>query len=434
MTAPAAAGDTIFALSSGAAPAAIGIVRVSGSGAGEALQSLAGSIPVARMATLARLREPSGALLDQALILWFPGPGTATGEDLAELHLHGGRATIAAVLEALAALPGLRLADPGEFTRRALANGRMDLAQVEGLADLLQAETELQRRSALRMADGGLSAMIHRWDGALLDLAAEIEAVIEFAEEEQDVTVDVAPVLTKIATLAGEMRLALSAPPAERLRDGVRIVIAGPVNAGKSSLLNALAGREAAIATEVPGTTRDLIEVPVVRRGVPLLFVDSAGLRDTDDTVERIGIDRAFAAIEDADVILWLGNPGQAPRVDRLIQVHGQCDRYECGRHSPDIVAVSAVTGEGLDRLWDVIFGQVATMIGEGDRLALNARQRSLLIQAESALTRQCARADDWLVTAEHVQEARRALGAITGRAGVEQMLDQLFGRFCIGK
>ena len=277
--------DTIFALSSGALPAGIGVVRVSGPNAAQALEKLAGILPEARRAMSATLRW-QGDMLDLALILWLPGPGTATGEDIAELHLHGGRAVVASVLDALGRQPGLRLAEPGEFTRRAFSNGKLDLAQAEGLADLLAAETEAQRRQALRQAEGGLGKLVGSWRERLLGLAARVEAAIEFAEDEDDVPALAPADLTGVAMLTVEMEAALSQPPAERLRDGVRIVVAGPTNAGKSSLINILAGREAAIASPIAGTTRDLIEIPVSIAGMPCLLIDSAGLREAGGQIE----------------------------------------------------------------------------------------------------------------------------------------------------
>ncbi|KEY98782.1 tRNA modification GTPase TrmE, partial [Sphingomonas sp. BHC-A] len=256
--------ETIFALSSGAPPAGIAVVRISGPAAGQALLALAGSLPPARRARLSSLRDPrDGALLDRALVLWFPGPDTATGEDLAELHCHGGRAVIAAVEQALASLEGLRRAEAGEFTRRAFTNGRMDLNAVEGLSDLLAAETQQQRRAALLMAEGHFSQRVEQWLRTLLNLSAMTEAALDFSDED-DVPDD--GIETRIGQgvriLAEDVRAVLASPSAERLRDGVRVVLAGPPNAGKSTLLNRLVGRDAAIVSDVAGTTRDRIEVP----------------------------------------------------------------------------------------------------------------------------------------------------------------------------
>lgn len=422
--------DTIFALSSGALPAGIGVVRVSGPNAAQALEKLAGTLPEARRAMSATLRW-QGDMLDRALILWLPGPGTATGEDIAELHLHGGRAVVASVLDALGRQPGLRLAEPGEFTRRAFSNGKLDLAQAEGLADLLAAETEAQRRQALRQAEGGLGKLVGSWRERLLGLAARVEAAIEFAEDEDDVPALAPADLTGVAMLTAEMEAALSQPPAERLRDGVRIVVAGPTNAGKSSLINILAGREAAIASPIAGTTRDLIEIPVSIAGMPCLLIDSAGLREAGGQIEQIGMARARAAIDGADLVLWLGPPAEVPDRDRAILVRAKADLDKAG--NDEDVATSTVTGEGLDRLRALLEARVRNLLPPADAIALNARHRERIGEAVAELHAAGAQTDI-LFIAEHLRQARIALDRITGRAGVEEMLDALFGRFCVGK
>jgi len=422
--------DTIFALSSGALPAGIAVVRVSGPQAAQALENLAGSLPEPRRAVTATLRW-QGEMLDRALVLWLPGPGTATGEDIAEFHLHGGRAVVASVLDALGALPGLRLAEPGEFTRRAFSNGKLDLAQAEGLADLLAAETEAQRRQALRQAEGGLGKLVGGWRERLLGLAAKVEAAIEFAEDEDDVPALAPADLAGIGELAADMTAALAQPPAERLRDGVRIVVAGPTNAGKSSLINVLAGREAAIASPVAGTTRDLIEIPVGIAGMPCLLIDSAGLREAGGHVEQIGMARARAAIDSADLILWLGSPAEAPDRDRTILVRAKADLGKSGGKGD--VATSTVTGEGLDQLRVLLEARIRGLLPPADAIALNARHRERVGEAVAEL-RAAEAQTDILFIAEHLRQARIALDRVTGRAGVEEMLDALFGRFCVGK
>jgi tRNA modification GTPase len=427
-----AARDTIFALSSGALPAGIAVVRVSGPQAADALRALAGRVPDARRAVTATLRDGTGDHLDRALVLWLPGPATATGEDIAEFHLHGGRAVVAAVLAALGALTSLRMAEPGEFTRRAFSNGRLDLAQTEGLADLLSAETEAQRRQALRLAEGGLGKLIGGWRERLLGLAARVEAALEFAEDEDDVPSLEVAALVGLTQLAAEMRAALDQPPAERLRDGVRIVVAGPANAGKSSLINILAGREAAITSPVAGTTRDLIEVPVSIAGMPCLLIDSAGLRESGGHVEQIGIIRARAAIESADLILWLGSSGDCPDRTRSILVRSKADLASKSAAEAD-VATSTVTGEGLNTLRALLEARLRALLPPADAVALNARHRERIDEARRE-TLAAAEQGDLLLVAEHLREARVALDRITGRAGVEDMLDALFGRFCIGK
>lgn len=424
--------DTIFALSSGALPAGIAVVRVSGPEAAQVLANLAGTLPEPRRAVSATLRWQD-EMLDRALVLWLPGPGTATGEDVAELHLHGGRAVVASVLAALGAQPSLRMAEPGEFTRRAFSNGKLDLAQAEGLADLLAAETEAQRRQALRQAEGGLGRLVGGWRERLLGLAARVEAAIEFAEDEDDVPALAPTDLAGIGVLADDMAAALAQPPAERLRDGVRIVVAGPTNAGKSSLINILAGREAAIASPIAGTTRDLIEIPVAIGGMPCLLIDSAGLREAGGHVEQIGMARARAAIEAADLILWLGPPEEVPDKARSILVRTKADLGKAKGEGEGDVATSTVTGDGLDQLRALLEARVRGLLPPADAIALNARHRERIGEAVTELQAAAAQTDI-LFIAEHLRQARIALDRITGRAGVEEMLDALFGRFCVGK
>lgn len=420
--------DTIFALSSGSPPAAIAVVRISGPQAGKALDSLSEVRPVPRRAALTSLRQ-GDEIIDNALVLWFPGPRTATGEDLAELHLHGGRAVVTRTLAALDAMPGLRPAQPGEFTRRAFENGRIDLAEAEGLADLLAAETESQRRAAFALAGGALSRQVARWEEILLGLAARVEAELDFSDE-GDVGEASGDIAAGIAALAGELENWLARPRAERLRDGVRVAIAGPPNAGKSTLINALAQREAAITSALAGTTRDLIEVPVAIGGIPYLLIDTAGLRSTAEEIEAIGIARAEEAIATADIILWLGAPDQPPPGE-VIKVQSKAD---LGRQAGSYdVRLSALSGQGLDRLVARLAESAARLLpGEGE-VALHQRHRLELAEALGWL-REAAGAGDSLIQAEGLRQARAALDRVTGRAGVEAMLDALFGRFCIGK
>lgn len=424
---------TIFAPSTGAPPAAIAIVRVSGSGALVAAQALAGDLPAPREARVRTLRDPAnGEHLDRALVLVFPGPATATGEDLVEFHLHGGRAVVAAVEAALAVQPGLRRAAPGEFTRRALANGRIDLAEAEGLGDLLMAETELQRRAALAMADGGLSRRIATWRNGLLGLAAQIEASLDFADEADVPAVLLDGIRDRAKSIAAEMATTLAVPPIERLRDGIRVVLAGPPNSGKSTLLNALARREAAIVSPIAGTTRDRIEVAVARDGIPFVLTDTAGLReDSDDAIERIGIARADEAIAGADLVLWLGDdPSPSPA---MLWVHARADLP--GRASlpaGPTVAVSAHNDGSVEALWIEVFRRASSMIPKPGDLALNARQARHCREAVAAL--EDIAASDELVVADALRRANVALARITGDVGIEPMLDALFGKFCIGK
>jgi tRNA modification GTPase len=423
--------DTIYALSSGSPPAAIAVVRISGERAGAALQALTGKRPKPRVATLASVRGAGGERLDTSLALLFPGPASATGEDVVELHLHGGRAVVAAVLEALSRIEGLREARPGEFTRRAFENGRIDLAEAEGLADLLEAETESQRRSALAMAGGAVGRLIEPWRQRLLGLAAGLEAVIDFSDEGE--VGDSLPMGWSggLAALSTEMEAILARPPADRLRDGVRVVIAGPPNVGKSSLLNYLSGREAAITSATAGTTRDVIEAPTAIAGTPFLLIDTAGLRDSEDEVEAIGVDRARDSLAAADLVLWLGPPDACPVAGKTMFVQSKID--SAPRDPSAQLHVSAETGEGMDALVAAIGERARSMLPKQGEVALNRRQRDSVAEAAAALVEARAQ-DDVLLVAENLRAARAALDRVTGRAGVEDMLDALFGRFCIGK
>ncbi|MDT7530178.1 tRNA uridine-5-carboxymethylaminomethyl(34) synthesis GTPase MnmE [Sphingopyxis sp. SE2] len=434
----------MFALSSGMPPAAIGVVRVSGPAAGAALQALAGRLPAPRRAVLAELKNGDGAALDRALILWFPGPATATGEDLAELHLHGGRAVVAAVEAALAALPGLRRAEPGEFTRRAFENGRIDLAEAEGLADLLAAETESQRVQALGMASGHVSRAVAGWQDRLLGLMAGAEAELNFADEDDVEVVEGAArrLISGMGALSDELGTWLARPAAEVIAEGLSVVIAGPPNAGKSTLINALAQRELAIVSPVEGTTRDVIETPLALDGIAMRFSDTAGIRgEGADAIEAIGIDRAKAAVEAADILLWLGRPKEAPEHPRCITIAPQADRWrgdaaaEADAAHCDL-ALSAATGEGMDKLHRMIVEMARTLLPREGEAALRQRQRAALAEAKQWLTVEAdsREAGDLILLAERLRLAATALDRITGRAGVEEMLDALFGRFCIGK
>ena len=423
--------DTIFALSSGSPPAGIAVVRVSGPKAGAALEALAGRLPPPRRASRAAFREAAGEPLDDGLMLWFPGPATATGEDLAELHLHGGRAVVAAVERALAALPGLRRAEPGEFTRRAFANGRIDLAEAEGLADLLEAETEVQRRAAIELAGGALSRRVEAWRDHLLMLSAQLEAVLDF-DDEGDVAALPATFLREISILADEIAAALEAPAAEVLREGFRVALAGPPNAGKSTLFNALVDSEAAITAPLAGTTRDVLVRPVALGGIPFSFVDMAGLREgSADTVENIGIERAHAEIERADLVLWLGPEDKGP--EGAWEIEPQADRPGHPVKRTTLYRVSAVTGEGLAELKRGLIAHAAASMPRPGETALNRRQRGLLEQAATALRSATGEADP-LLLAEDLRKARGAFDRLVGRSGTEDVLDALFGRFCIGK
>ena len=422
---------TIFALSSGAPPAGVGVIRVSGPDAQAALLALAGRIPQPRRASLARLREADGALLDEALVLWFPGPATATGEDLAEFHCHGGRAVLAAVERALGVLPGLRRAEPGEFTRRAFANGRIDLAEAEALGDLLSAETELARAAALANLGGALSQRVEEWRERVLAHSAEVEGVLDFSDEED--AADLPECFTwNISALAAEISEWLSRPRSERLGEGFRVVLAGPPNAGKSTLFNALVESEAAITSPIAGTTRDVIERSVAIAGVPFTFVDTAGLRDAGaDAIEAIGIARAEAELERADAVLWLGPEGQGPA--GAWEIAAQCDLPGFVPKASARFTLSATTGEGVAALKTALADAAGAALPKPGEAVLNARQHARLADAFDAL-KGAIHLSDPLLVAEELRRVRLSFDRLIGRATTEDMLDTLFGRFCIGK
>lgn len=423
--------DTIFALSSGAPPAAIAVVRISGPKAGAALERLCGRLPSPRKAHLARLHAADGTLLDQALVLWFPGPASETGEDCAELQLHGGRAVVEAVYAELGRIDGFRLAQPGEFTRRAFANGKIDLLQVEGLADLVSSETELQRRAAIGTAGGALSRNAEAWREAVLALSARVEAALDF-EDEDDVERLDAGFAAALTSLRWEMAEALDAPHAETLREGYRVALAGPPNAGKSTLFNALVESEAAITAPLAGTTRDVLVRHVGIGGAPFTFVDMAGLRDeAGDVVETIGIARAREEIAAADCVLWLGPEGEGP--EAAWEIDAQIDLADRVPKSRADFRLSAVTGEGMDGLKRALVERARSAMPRPGQSALSRRQRELIGAALAALEGAEPSADP-LLLAEQLRAARLAFDRLIGRAATEDMLDALFGRFCIGK
>lgn len=423
--------DTIAAVSSGSPPAAIGVIRVSGPHAGAAIDALCGRRPEPRKASLRTLRDTDGLALDEALVLWFPGPATATGEDLAEFHCHGGRAVLAAVEHALVKQEGVRRALPGEFTRRAFANGRVDLAEAEGLADLLTAETELQRATAMANAGGAISRQVEAWREEVLRLSAQVEAALDFADE--DDVAELSPAFVKgLAVLSGDLRDWLNRPRVEALGQGYRVALAGPPNAGKSTLFNALVDSEAAITSPIAGTTRDVIERSVAISGTPFTFVDTAGLRDgTDDTIEAAGIERARGELARADCVLWLGAEGQGPA--GAWEVAAQSDVPHFVPKGPGAHTVSAVSGDGVAALKESLLAASRTALPKPGDAALNARQHEALALAEQSVSKAQSISDPLLI-GEELRLARAALDALIGRTTTEDMLDALFGRFCIGK
>lgn len=434
--------ETIYALSTAPGRAGVAVVRVSGDDAGAALRALTREGPGRpRAAVLRRFLDPAtGAALDQGLALFFPGPASFTGEDVLELHIHGGRAVVGAMLRVLAGLPGLRAAAPGEFTRRAFENGKLDLTAVEGLADLIDAETEAQRAQALRQMEGALGALYEGWRARLLRMLAYAEAEIDFPDE--DVPGDL------IAKLGPEMGLLIEAFGAhlddgrrgERLRDGVEVAIVGPPNAGKSSLLNRLAGRDAAIVSGEPGTTRDVLEVRLEIGGVPVTLADTAGLREAAGAVEREGVRRALARAEQADIRIVVSAPGATGglaemRVDDIAVVN-KIDLDESV--PPGAIGISALTGEGLDLLEAALAERVGLAYETREHPVITrARHREGLSECTAALGRAQAalRAGrDTELVAEDLRLATRALGRMTGRVDVEDLLDVIFRDFCIGK
>lgn len=439
-------GDTIFALSSGRLPAAIAVVRVSGPRAREALEKLVGKVPEPRRGAHAIVRDPaSGEVIDDALALWFPGPKSETGEDVVEFQLHGGRAILAAVFQALGNMDEVRPAQAGEFTRRALLNGKLDLSAVEGLGDLIAAETEAQRRQALAQYRGALAAKVEGWREELIGVLAQLEAAVDFVDE-GDVPEDLlTPAMAAAARLRVEVMAALeSAERGEKLREGFVVAIGGPPNAGKSTLLNRLAQREAAIVTDIPGTTRDPIEVSLDLKGVPVILVDTAGVRETNDPVEREGVRRALARAEGADLLLWLVEadakevPPHPPARETII-VRTKSDQVDSDvqlrlRDVGQIV-LSAKTGAGMDELIGILSREAEALGGEA-ALVTHARQRHALEETANriAAAMSVAAPGREEIVAEELRLAARALGRVTGRVDVEDVLDQVFRNFCIGK
>lgn len=435
--------DTIFALSSGALPAAIGVIRISGTRAVEAAAALVGPLPEVRHARLRRMVDPlSGEVLDEGLVVWFPAGRSETGEDLVELHCHGSRAAIRAVEEALGRQPGVRMAQAGEFTRRAFLNGKTDLARIEGLSDLIHAETAPQRRAAMAMMGGALSRKIAVWADQLARLAARMEAVLDFSDEgDVDETALRDDIVRAMAALARELSHELGRPSAERLKQGIRLVIAGPPNAGKSTLLNALVGRDAAIVSSIAGTTRDVIEVPVALNGIPFLIADTAGLHEAgNDPIEAIGMERAKDMLDAADIVLWLGPKTQRPSIHGIVlPISAKADLAEhataaaAAAGGPEALLLSARTGEGMDLLVERLTEIACTLLPAPGDYALSVRQRAVVMRAHEALE-QGAVLDDDILIAESIRTALAALDELTGRATTEAVLDELFAGFCIGK
>ncbi|MFN0218328.1 MAG: tRNA uridine-5-carboxymethylaminomethyl(34) synthesis GTPase MnmE [Hyphomicrobium sp.] len=474
-----AAVSTIFALSSGPGRAGVAVIRISGPSARAIIARMAAPVPDPRHVSFRTIRHPeTGDAIDKAVVFWFAGPASETGEDVAELQLHGGRAVVRATLDALGGIDGCRLAEHGEFARRAFLNGKIDLVEVEGLADLVDAETEAQRRQALAQAGGVLSRLYEGWRTRLIEVAALAEAAIDFSDEGDVGSGAMAQARTRASPLRDDIARHLAdGHRGEILRDGFRVALLGPPNAGKSSLLNALARREAAIVSEEAGTTRDVIEVRLDLKGLPVIVSDTAGVREATGAVEREGIRRSFEAARAADLVLWLSESGVEPRPDNvsresLIDVRTKADLSEGaandqnpltpalsprgegegtthfpkregvgtsvypGGEGDGALAISSKTGEGVEGLIAMIAARAGAAVGGCEDPALTqTRHRQALEQAAAAL-------DDFLtgdpsvpeLRAEDVRRAAFALGRITGRVDVEDVLDQIFSRFCIGK
>ncbi|MDX0950366.1 tRNA uridine-5-carboxymethylaminomethyl(34) synthesis GTPase MnmE [Sinorhizobium medicae] len=436
--------DTIYALSSGSPPAGVALIRVSGPATADALARLCGPLPPARVATLRTIRTRNSDILDSGLVLYFPGPASFTGEDCCELQVHGGRAVVSAILDELAAMDGLRHAEAGEFARRAFQNGKLDLVEVEGLADLIAAETEMQRRLAVEQSGGGQSALYAGWARRLTHARAMIEAELDFADEDDIPGSVSAAIWTDIGRLREEIDEHIArAGVAEIIRDGLKIVIAGEPNAGKSSLLNALAQRDIAIVTEIAGTTRDVLSVDLSLAGFSVKLFDTAGLRETEEVVEREGIRRARQVIADADLVLLLAEKPSDFRLDEwqpgksvpVIRVATKVDRpMPRWKTSEADVFLSTRTGEGMDKLLAMLQAHLPDLAGN-TALSMPSRRRHVdcLRQAGAALVRSME-ARELELQAEQLRQAGDALGRITGRVDVEKLLDVIFSEFCIGK
>ena len=447
---------TIVALASGRGRAGVAVIRISGPAAGSLLEQMAGVVPAPRVAARAALRDPrSGQVLDDGLVLWFPAPASYTGEDVAELHVHGGAAVVSAALNALCARQGVRIAEPGEFTRRAFLNGKLDLVQAEAVADLVDAETEEQRRQALSQLEGRLSAIYDSWRVRLRDALAHLEAVIDFPDEELPEDL-ISSIRQNLGELLGELTAHLEdGRRGERLRDGLCVVIAGAPNVGKSSLLNALARRDAAIVSERAGTTRDVVEVRLDLGGLPVIVADTAGLREGRDEIESEGIRRALARAETADLRIVMVEASPAIKPDSRIRslldedamvVVNKIDLHEVAPgtrvEGRQMWPMSVTAGTGLDSFLDALEKRVERRMGRGESPVITReRHRSSIEETAACLRRFMAGSENGEMTnarlelvAEDLRLATRTLGRITGKIGVEELLDVVFRDFCIGK
>jgi tRNA modification GTPase len=438
--------QTIFALSSGRLPSAIALVRVSGPQAGKIVTSLAGKLPSPRMATRALLRDVGQRPIDDAVVLWFPAPASATGEDVAEFHVHGGRAVLAALFAALSSFEDVRAAEPGEFTRRAFENGKLDLTEAEGLDDLIHADTDRQRRQALRQLKGLLGDRARDWRARIIEASALIEAGIDFSDEGDVPAELIAPALAKVKALLAEIEEVLAGQGrSERLRDGLVVAIAGPPNVGKSTLMNQLARREVAIVSPHAGTTRDVIEVQLDLDGYPVTVIDTAGIRETDDPVEQEGVRRARARAADADLVLWLADlspvavqrDGAAP----VWMVRNKIDLKAVTRPLADasgqgIFQISASRGDGLSELIAALVGFAQNYFGGSEGGLIGRTRQRKLLQETAVSLRRCVQVvgQGEELAAEELRVAAHSLGRLLGRVDVEDILDVIFREFCVGK
>jgi tRNA modification GTPase len=444
------ASDTIFALSSAQGRAGVAVIRVSGPAAAEAIARMAPPVPKPRFAAFRKIKHPrTGETLDEGLVLWFPAPRSETGEDMAEFQVHGGRAVIQGVLAALGSVDGCRLAEPGEFARCALENGKLDLTGAEGLADLIDAETAAQRRQALRQAGGSLYRLYEGWRQRLIGAMAQLEAAIDFSDEPDVAAGTVSKARAEVEALAQDIAKHLDdGHRGELLREGFHVVLAGPPNAGKSSLLNALARRDVAIVSEEAGTTRDVIEVRLDLDGLPVIVSDTAGLREATGKVELEGIRRTLGRAREADLILWLIDvtappaavpPDIAARSDRTLIVVNKMDLAASDVLHPlpaGAIGISALTGQGIDTLTRRLTDFVGAHLGESEAPALTqTRHRQQLERCVAALKLFLGSPmGEVELRAEDLRRAAQALGRLTGAVDVEDVLDQVFSRFCIGK
>jgi tRNA modification GTPase len=435
--------QTIFALATGPLPSAIAIVRVSGSRAGDVLTALTGSLPSPRRAVRCDLRTRDGEMIDDGVALWFPAPASATGEDVAELHIHGSRAVAAALIKTLSAFEGVRPAEPGEFTRRGFENGKLDLTEAEGLDDLIHADTDAQRRQALRQLGGVLGDRARRWRDQIIEALALVEAGIDFSDEGDVADELMGPARAKIAELSAEIAEVLAEQGrGEKLRDGMVVAIAGPPNVGKSTLINRLARREVAIVSPHAGTTRDVIEVQLDLDGYPVTVIDTAGLRDSDDPVEQEGVRRARARAASADLVLWLSTATDASDPDvsgpEVWRVQNKIDLTvgEVGSGGAEhAFRISAATGEGFSELLRELTQFAAQYFGSAEAgLITRDRHRLLLAEASASLERSLVSGLAEEIVAEELRASAQSLGRLLGRVDVEDVLGEIFSRFCIGK